>query len=61
VIRMFHCLFIVFKIPLFSMPSSDQNVPLSFHCFRNTSVLLISSRVLWHDHDTCTKLFITRG
>jgi hypothetical protein len=29
---MFHCLFIVLKIPLFSMPSSHDPVFIKFHC-----------------------------
>jgi hypothetical protein len=29
---MFHCLFIVLKIPLFSMPSSHDPVIRMFHC-----------------------------
>jgi hypothetical protein len=32
VIKMFHCLFIVFKISLFSMPSSHDSVIGMFHC-----------------------------
>jgi hypothetical protein len=32
VIRLLHCVFIVFKIPLFSMPSSHDPVIRMFHC-----------------------------
>ena len=44
-IRMFNCFFIVFKISLFFIPSSDQNVPLSLHRFKNLHHLLGKS--LW--------------
>ena len=42
VIRMFHCLFIVLKILLFSyMSYSDQNLLLSFGCFENLTILYV--------------------
>jgi hypothetical protein len=36
---MFHCLFIVLKISLFSMPSSQIPMIRMFHCFENSTVL----------------------
>ena len=43
VITMFHCLFIVFSLffmfPCHPMMSSDQNIPFSFHCFENLTIL----------------------
>jgi hypothetical protein len=41
VMRMFHCLFIVLKIPLFSMPSSHDPVMIIFNCFENLIEILI--------------------
>jgi hypothetical protein len=51
VIKIFHCLLIVLKIPMFSMPSSHdlvifQNVLLPFHCFTldTKNILNISNK-----------------
>jgi hypothetical protein len=45
-IRMFHCLFIVLKIPLFSMPSSHDSVIRMFHCLSIVVKILFSSHAL---------------
>ncbi len=37
---MFHCIFIVLRILMFSMSSShDTVIRMSFHCFENPTVL----------------------
>jgi hypothetical protein len=59
-IRMFHCLFIVLKISLFSMPSSHDPVIRMFHCL--FIVLKISLFSMPSSHDPVIRMNgITEG
>ena len=55
VIRMFHCLYIVLKIPLFSTPSSHDPVTRMFHCL--LIVLKIPLFFMPSSHDPVMKMF----
>jgi hypothetical protein len=48
---MFHCLFIVLKIPLFSMPSSHDPVIRIFHCLFIVLKILRFSMPSSHDRN----------